>query len=96
MREQFFLDMQELVLKTWTYERIGFDKREMTFDATGAIGQGRERCEISWHMSLVDDVTTLHIHGLFGLTCSVVKMVGRVWKGRWLVHEKMPVEITPS
>lgn len=94
-QQLFFRSIEELVLKSWIYERIGFDKREMTFEASGAIGIGRERCEISWNMSLVEDVPTLNIHGLFGLTAQLTKE-DHVWKGRWLIAEKMFAEIRSS
>ena len=79
------------------YRRIGFDQRPLELRRGGVVGDGAADCERSWRIDLDQaGVPTLTIAGHRGATCRLRRdgASGR-WKGRWLHHERMRIELVP-
>jgi hypothetical protein len=86
---------RELCQSDWTYRRVGFDHRKMIFDLSGKIATGAAGCEQSWQLrsSVQPDIPRLEIYGSADLTCVLYRVATDVWKGHWICHERMPVEL---
>ncbi len=84
-----------LCATTWLYRRIGHDHREMRFLPNGSIGEGSAGCEKTWNLFALESRIELRISGNDQLTC-ILSRIGDIWRGKWLVHEKMPVELVPA
>jgi Mannosyltransferase putative/Glycosyltransferase family 9 (heptosyltransferase) len=83
--------------ETFRYRRVGLDDRPLQFLDGGRIGEGAASCERSWRL------------GIDGAGEKVLTVAGdasptfqarwdarqRIWQGRWLVHERMMVELIP-
>jgi hypothetical protein len=77
------------------YHRIGHDHRPMTFLDDGTVGMGRAGCEMFWDLTQVGDDVLLTLSSEQELIGELEENVDKVWRGRWLCFEKMPVELTP-
>lgn len=85
----------ELAAHTVTYHRVGRDRRPMELKADGTIGLGQDRMERFWGMRREGEASVLEVYGDDGVTARLVpdpKDRTR-WRGFWLIHERMPVEI---
>jgi hypothetical protein len=94
--ERVKIKCAEICNTLFDYKRVGHDSRPMTFLEVGAIGQGAAGCEVSW--SLKDDGDgglVLEIYSYEGVTCRLIEGIDNVWRGSWLHHEKMPIELAP-
>ena len=73
---------------------MGFDSRLLSFRRNGTIGQGSAENEIYWDLYLDNGKPLLEIASLTRPTCLLTEEAS-VWKGQWLIHEQMPIELIP-
>jgi ADP-heptose:LPS heptosyltransferase len=86
---------RQFLSTAWTYERVGYGKRPMTFLRNGFIGTGRGGCETNWELIEENKTTLLNISGNDGLICSLrLDENKKHWQGQWLKHEQMPIIIS--
>lgn len=78
----------------YLYRRVGHDQRPMQLLTDGAIGHGAAGCERRWSLRRLDGTVTLTISGDTP-TCHLMAGADGVWRGRWLRHEQMPIELIP-
>jgi hypothetical protein len=81
--------------RTFDYRRTGFDHRPLTFLGNGLIGRGAAGREASWRLRELRGRIVLEINSKVGTTCRLKKGADDVWRGRWIVCERMPVQLTP-
>lgn len=77
------------------YVRVGYDQRALQLKADGTIGKGAAACERFWAVNEMDGRVVLTILGESSPTCHLCAEDG-IWKGEWLHHEKMPIELIPD
>ncbi len=77
------------------YHRIGWESRPMIFQKDGTIGTGAAGCELFWDVEKVGDGFELVIASESEITCRLKRHDNNVWRGRWLIHQKMPVVVAP-
>ena len=85
---------RRITTRPYRYHRVGFDSRLISFRRNGTIGQGAAENEIYCDLYLDGNQPLLEIASLTRPTCLLKEAAG-VWKGEWLVHEQMPVELIP-
>ncbi len=85
-----------LTSQTYIYNRVGYDHRPMTFLSNGKIGAGKAGCEQMWDVNEDDGNIWLDIFSEQAQTCRLKLDNDRIWRGQWLVHEKMNVELIPD
>jgi hypothetical protein len=85
-----------LTKRLFVYRRVGYDERLLGFLPRGRIGTGAKSCEVFWALRRENGDIVLEIAGENGLTCRLKADADRVWRGNWLVFEKMPVELIPT
>ena len=66
----------------------------MSFKSNGCVGEGAARCETFWQIREEDGQLVLLLSSHTDLTCRLMLSQNGVWKGRWLIYEKMPVELS--
>jgi len=66
----------------------------MELRADGTIGKGAAGCERFWAINVLDGKPALTILGDGGVTCHLHAENG-AWKGAWISHEQMPIELMP-
>lgn len=84
---------QALAGRTLRYTRVGHDSRDLELLRDGTIGLGGARCERRWRVSSMNGDVMLTIYGDRTPTCHLHRD-GGTWRGQWLIHERMPVELT--
>jgi hypothetical protein len=82
---------QKLVQQTFEYQRVGFDKRTMTFLPDGRIGKGAAGCEMFWDVKMENGHAFLEICSNASLTCRLQQQPDGTWTGRWISFERMPI-----
>ena len=82
--------------RVWNYDRIGHDARRMTFLADGTIGLGAAGREIVWDITCSGYNTVLEIASRDEITCHLVLDAHGIWRGEWLMAERMPVALSPT
>lgn len=88
---------QELIAtRCFEYVRIGYDRRKIELLPRCRIGGGRAWLEQTWHLLEHDGQPLLVIAGEEGITCTLRCHDDDTWRGRWLAHERMPVELSPA
>jgi fatty-acyl-CoA synthase len=87
----FELMMQRL----FNYRREGHEERVLELRRDQSIGIGQGACEQLWRVELVEGTTVLVISGAGHETCRLRRRDDGTWHGRWLVHERMPVTLSP-
>lgn len=75
--------------------RIGIDERVLELLPGHTIGTGSTEWERSWYLEGEQDAPTLVIAGRARATCRLERDPDGVWRGHWLHHERMPVELRP-
>ena len=84
--------IQELTSKTWTYERVGYDKRPMRFCNLGMVTLGRAGREHMYDVFVTVDKVLVPIFGEDGkLTMVLQRENENRYVGQWLEYEKMPI-----
>jgi hypothetical protein len=77
------------------YRRVGYDERTIKLDQDRQISEGEAECERLWHINHVDDEPVLTISRLDRPTCHLKRDGDGTWRGTWLDHERMPIELIP-
>lgn len=87
---------ERLCATQWLYQRVGYDERPIEFCSDGRIGHGAADCERRWGVMASDGGDhRLSIIGTNGITALLSQIhVEGEWRGKWLVHEKMPIRLT--
>jgi predicted SAM-dependent methyltransferase len=85
----------ELASGFFLYRRVGHDERLLHLLSGGEIGQGRAEREERWDVRLGDPAVLVIIGRDGAVTCDLVRDDDGVWRGRWLSHERMAVELRP-
>ena len=81
----------------YVYRRVNHDERPMELLPDGKIGEGAAGCELSWKIERTPSGAVLTIYGHHGgATCHLSAHQDGVWRGRWLAHERMPIELIPQ
>lgn len=76
------------------YRRVGYDERPMSFLLNGVIAEGHAGCEMFWDLRQTGEDISLVISSDRKVTCELRERSG-CWHGRWLDHERMPIELLP-
>ena len=80
----------------FTYKREGYDERTLELLPDFRIGSGAARMELGWDLEEDKDGNpTLILLNNGGPTCFLSRAEGDAWKGRWLIYERMPIELKP-
>ncbi len=88
---------QEIVrLRRFHYVRVGYDRRVLELLPGNWIGGGKARLERTWHVREEGGESVLLIAGDDGITCKLTRGGDHCWRGRWLVYERMPIELIPE
>lgn len=82
------------VIGRYLYRRVGHDERPLRLMPEGRITEGGAGCERRWLVREMGGERRLTIFGDWTPTCHLT-LDGRVWKGKWLRHEQMPIELIP-
>ncbi len=77
------------------YRRMHHDERIIRLDQQRVISDGAAECERLWHVNHVDDQPVLTISRLDRPTCHLRRDHEGTWRGAWLEHERMPIELIP-
>jgi hypothetical protein len=85
-----------LVRETYRYHRVGHDHRTMSFRPDGRVGDGSAGCEVYWTLHESSEGPVLEISSMEAVTCRLRRDARGVWRGAWLIFERMPVELTPQ
>lgn len=85
--------VERLVEVEWEYHRVGHDRREMSFGPDGLVQRGAAGCEVFWDVREREGRVQLGIYSEAGPTMFLEEDAQGVWRGRWLVFEKMPIEL---
>jgi FkbM family methyltransferase len=87
---------QAEVAGRYTYRRVGYDERPITLEPSGKVTEGMGACERRWTANTVKDVFTLTLLGDGNRgTCHLSASPDGVYRGSWLSHERMPIELVP-
>ena len=81
--------------RAFEYVRVGHDRRRMMLLADGRIGEGRDGCEQNWCVRDTGAGHELLVAANDRITCVLREDSAGTWRGRWVVHERMPVELIP-
>jgi hypothetical protein len=88
--------VQRIISCVFDYHRVGYDRRPMTFYENGVIDQGAAGCEVFWDLNETDEGIVLEILSGSETTCRLKEDQDGVWRGKWLRHEQMPIELSPG
>jgi hypothetical protein len=80
--------------RTYLYERIGFDSRQLELLSNRAVGEGRADNEQTWTVVTRRGSLRLLIHGASSPTCALQAVEDGTWRGRWYRHERMEVRLS--
>ena len=84
-------------IRRFEYVRIGHDRRPMELLPGGRIGAGAADCEEFWSIEPgVSGRPALLLLGRGRVTARLHSGSDGVFRGGWLVHERMPVELRPG
>jgi len=76
------------------YFRMGYDRRVLSLEHDGSIQEGRAANEMRWRMA-GNPKDVLEIEGEKGITCRLAASGDGVWRGKWLIGERMPIALIP-
>ncbi len=92
--EQATID--QLIDSRFLYRRVGHDERTIKLAHTRLISEGSAECERLWHINHVDEQPVLTLSRLDRPTCHLRCDLDGIWRGSWLEHERMPIELIPQ
>jgi hypothetical protein len=76
------------------YARLGHGARPLELLPGGRIGAGAAGLEQWWRVVGPSHAPQLHL-GARSVTAVLARGRDGIWRGRWIVHEQMPVELRP-
>jgi len=82
-----------LTTHLFDYQRVGYDRRQMSFRNNGLIGRGSAGREVYWGLCNDNGTVVLDIRAQKELTCRLKQTEVGLWEGSWVVFEKMPVQL---
>jgi hypothetical protein len=82
-------------LRYFLYRRVGTDERVLALLPGWRIGQGGTEWERGWRLEEEQGRRILVIEGKAGDTCRLRQQADGGWRGRWLHHQQLPVELLP-
>jgi ADP-heptose:LPS heptosyltransferase len=85
-----------LTRRPYRYHRVGSDTRMISFEPAGTIGCGAASNERYWELVPRSKGASLEIGSVHQPICALELDDAGVWRGRWLAHERMPVEVIPA
>ncbi|HXH19076.1 MAG TPA: FkbM family methyltransferase [Chitinophagales bacterium] len=88
--------IQRLTSQIYEYRRVGYGQRPISFLNNGKIGVGQAGCEQLWDAHEDGENVWLEISSEQAKTCRLKLDGDGIWRGQWLVHEKMKVELFPA
>jgi hypothetical protein len=77
------------------YRRVGYDERVLELLPSHRIGVGHAACESVWYVTEQRGELALVLASQTAVTCALRRSPDGAWRGRWIVHERMPVELLP-
>ncbi|HEY0981126.1 class I SAM-dependent methyltransferase [Schlesneria sp.] len=80
--------------RTFIYDRVGYDLRPLTLRTDGTVGSTGGNAERYWFLSRVDGEEVLTIGSVLDETCSFRRGRDGIWRGRWVVGERMPTTLS--
>jgi putative mannosyltransferase len=90
------LEADVIAVGRFLYHRVGHDRRVMQLRPDHSIGEGGAGFEVTWQIE--DDPEgepILVIAGSMSKTCTLARRPDGVYAGRWLIFERMPIELIP-
>lgn len=88
--------IDELTGLRFIYRRVGHDERWLSFGKDPLVLDGAAECERLWHVNQVDGAAVLTLSRLDRPTCHLRQDPDGIWRGAWLEHERMPIELIPQ
>lgn len=85
---------KRIIGSEFDYHRVGHDRRSMTFLESGVIDQGAAGSEVFWDLNETNEGVILEILSGAETTCRLKEDAEGVWRGKWLHHEQMPIELS--
>jgi glycosyltransferase involved in cell wall biosynthesis len=86
---------KKIIRPEFEYCRVGYDSRKMTFLPDGRVGEGAGGGERFWDIKKSKGSVLLELSSGASVTCRLRQTQDGSWKGRWLRHEKMPIQLSP-
>ena len=86
-------ELERSVAGRWRYERVGYDTRSMELSPGGAIAGAGTTAEQFWRIDLENGLAILTIASATQVVCRLALCQDQVWRGRWISHERMLVEL---
>lgn len=80
----------------YEYERVGHDRRTMSFLPDGRVGKGSAGSELFWDIKTQENELSLEIYSGSNLTMRLKEDVHGLWHGRWEHYERMPIVLRPK
>ncbi len=87
------LTARALASNAWNYHRVGHDCRVLRLRPDGLVGKGGAEQEIYWHLRESPSGPVLEFFSATARTCRLQRENDGVWRGRWEVYERLPVEL---
>jgi hypothetical protein len=84
-----------LRVRYYLYRRLGSEERVLSLLPGGRIGDGTTEWEEYWRVEDESEGRVLIIDGRVGITCRLTRDPDGAWRGRWLHHNRGPVELLP-
>ena len=78
---------------TYFYERVGYDRRPLTFRPDGTIGAGGGDAERYYFVRQGQSGAELVLGAALERTCVLRRGEDGIWQGRWSAHERMAVRL---
>ena len=79
-----------------TYERVGHDRRAISFQADGTVGLGAAGRELFWDLRQEGERIVFELASETEVTCRLTPDEGGVWRGQWFHAERMLIAIYRS
>ncbi len=81
--------------KWFRYLQLSAGERLIELLPNGRVGAGGTRYEMSWRVVRSEGFPELRFYCYDHPTCRMTRHADGIWRGRWLYHERMPVELIP-
>lgn len=82
--------------RRFRYRRVGYDERDLLLGPACEVQDGAAECERRWYINHDGGSHVLTLSRLDRPTCHLRQDHDGVWRGAWLEHERMPIELVPT
>lgn len=89
------VEAELLQARYFLYRRVGADERVLALLPGQRVGDGGSLWEQRWRLEREGGRWTLLLLGRAGVTCKLGRDADGVWRGHWLLQERLPVELRP-